>query len=76
MLAQTRLVCLRGRDSRAGFLYVPPFSVRYRNVSDFLCLNGSVGNMSIWELLLLAVGLSMDAFAVSVCKGCPCSASP
>ena len=25
--------------------------------------------MSIWELLLLAVGLSMDAFAVSVCKG-------
>ena len=25
--------------------------------------------MRIWELLLLAVGLSMDAFAVSVCKG-------
>lgn len=25
--------------------------------------------MGIWELLLLAVGLSMDAFAVSVCKG-------
>ena len=25
--------------------------------------------MSIWELLLLAAGLSMDAFAVSVCKG-------
>lgn len=25
--------------------------------------------MSIWELLLLALGLSMDAFAVSVCKG-------
>ena len=25
--------------------------------------------MSIWELVLLAVGLSMDAFAVSVCKG-------
>lgn len=25
--------------------------------------------MSIWELLILAVGLSMDAFAVSVCKG-------
>lgn len=25
--------------------------------------------MSIWEMLLLAVGLSMDAFAVSVCKG-------
>lgn len=25
--------------------------------------------MSTWELFLLAVGLSMDAFAVSVCKG-------
>ena len=25
--------------------------------------------MEIWELLLTAVGLSMDAFAVSVCKG-------
>lgn len=25
--------------------------------------------MTLWELFLLAVGLSMDAFAVSVCKG-------
>ena len=25
--------------------------------------------MSIWELMVLAVGLSMDAFAVSICKG-------
>ena len=25
--------------------------------------------MGFWELLLLGVGLSMDAFAVSVCKG-------
>lgn len=25
--------------------------------------------MSLWELFVLAVGLSMDAFAVSVCKG-------
>lgn len=25
--------------------------------------------MSVWELLLIAVGLSMDAFAVAVCKG-------
>ena len=25
--------------------------------------------MEIWELLLTAIGLSMDAFAVSVCKG-------
>lgn len=25
--------------------------------------------MRIWELFLIAVGLSMDAFAVSICKG-------
>lgn len=25
--------------------------------------------MSLWELFIIAVGLSMDAFAVSVCKG-------
>ena len=25
--------------------------------------------MTFWEIFLLAVGLSMDAFAVSVCKG-------
>ena len=25
--------------------------------------------MGFWELLLLGIGLSMDAFAVSVCKG-------
>ncbi len=25
--------------------------------------------MTLWELLLIAIGLSMDAFAVSVCKG-------
>ena len=25
--------------------------------------------MNLWELLIIAVGLSMDAFAVSVCKG-------
>ncbi len=25
--------------------------------------------MSLWELFILAVGLSMDAFAVSICKG-------
>ncbi len=27
------------------------------------------GNMKIWELLVIAAGLSMDAFAVSICKG-------
>ena len=25
--------------------------------------------MSVWEVFLLGVGLSMDAFAVSICKG-------
>lgn len=25
--------------------------------------------MNVWELFFIAVGLSMDAFAVSVCKG-------
>ena len=25
--------------------------------------------MSIWELIVIAIGLSMDAFAVSICKG-------
>lgn len=25
--------------------------------------------MSLWELLIVAIGLSMDAFAVSICKG-------
>ena len=25
--------------------------------------------MQLWELFILAVGLSMDAFAVSICKG-------
>lgn len=26
-------------------------------------------SMGIWELLILAIGLAMDAFAVSICKG-------
>ena len=25
--------------------------------------------MGVWEILLIAVGVSMDAFAVSICKG-------
>ena len=31
--------------------------------------------MGFWELLMLAVGVSMDAFAVSVCKGLSMSKS-
>ena len=26
-------------------------------------------DMGFWELVVLAAGLSMDAFAVSICKG-------
>lgn len=40
--------------------------------SAAICRNaeeGLVYNMSLFELFLIAVGLSMDAFAVSVCKG-------
>lgn len=32
--------------------------------------------MSIWELILLAIALSMDAFAVSICKGLSSSEGP
>lgn len=48
----------------------------YSDVSAFYCAdfvftitNQEENKMGIWELILLAVGLSMDAFAVSVCKG-------
>lgn len=30
---------------------------------------GGMQRMSMWELFVIAVGLSMDAFAVSICKG-------
>ena len=30
---------------------------------------GDIHIMSLWELFVIAVGLSMDAFAVSICKG-------
>ena len=36
-------------------------------VPDFLFLEGTI--IGLLELFLIAVGLSMDAFAVSVCKG-------
>lgn len=44
------------------------------NQSEQLLLNiiffcEGKGNMSIIELIIIAVGLSMDAFAVAVCKG-------
>ena len=36
-------------------------------VPDFLFLEGTI--IGLLELFLIAVGLSMDAFAVSVCAG-------
>ena len=40
-------------------------------VSSFPARDNKEGgqNMELWELFFIAVGLSMDAFAVSVCKG-------
>lgn len=40
-----------------------PFSMLHRENKE------EVSIMSLWELLMIAVGLSMDAFAVSICKG-------
>lgn len=63
-----RLACLKQRDSsmdvRTGsFLLV---EIRYGTLPEFFV--GGQG-MGLLELFLLAVGLSMDAFAVSICKG-------
>ena len=32
--------------------------------------------MKIWEIILIALGVSMDAFAVSICKGLSCKDKP
>lgn len=37
--------------------------------SLFICIEEETNYMGIIELFVLAVGLSMDAFAVSICKG-------
>lgn len=36
--------------------------------NGMLCTEKEI-DMSIWELFIIAIGLSMDAFAVAVCKG-------
>ena len=47
-----------------GFLFAPAsYSYKEQKRAE------EKEHMSIWELGLLAVGLSMDAFAVAVCKG-------
>lgn len=41
----------------------------YVNILNIDILNKRKRNMGILELLLIAIGLAMDAFAVSICKG-------
>ena len=46
----------------------------FAGIGLFFCLPGIIKNgativMTVWELFIAAVCLSMDAFAVSVCKG-------
>ena len=43
--------------------------MKTRLLLDFPEGRGYTLFMSLFELLLVAVGLSMDAFAVSICKG-------
>lgn len=48
------------------------FYHRRHHLCRMICINtrkGALDIMSITELLLIAIGLSMDAFAVSICKG-------
>lgn len=45
------------------------FCIPYLCGLGFSIFVGVEWNMTTWELLLIAVGLSMDAFAVSICKG-------
>ncbi len=65
------LACLNERDScRAWFgLYASFFMSPLCVGLGFSIFVGVEWNMTTWELLLIAVGLSMDAFAVSICKG-------
>ena len=41
--------------------FLKPNKIKYKNLGD--------ENMGIIELILLGIGLGMDAFAVSICKG-------
>lgn len=45
------------------------FFLNYANFLKYITPRKGLSQMSIFELFLLAVGLSMDAFAVSICKG-------
>ena len=63
MHEMTRLIRKASPAFRVSLFYCPRtyiFMTKQRK---------TVIKMSLWELFILAVGLSMDAFAVSVCKG-------
>ena len=82
-VSYTHLDVYKRQDSRCG-ARVAPLIMQPARTPVFLCLNRGVRGgqggrkrtrgkpMGFVELLLLAIGLSMDAFAVSVCKGLRC----
>ena len=62
MHEMTRLIRKASPAFRVSLFYCPrTYIIRKQRKT--------VIKMSLWELFILAVGLSMDAFAVSVCKG-------
>lgn len=63
MHEMTRLIRKASPAFRVSLFYCP------RTYIFIIKQRKTVIKMSLWELLILAVGLSMDAFAVSVCKG-------
>ena len=63
MHEMTRLIRKASPAFRVSLFYCP------RTYIFITKQRKTVIKMSLWELLILAVGLSMDAFAVSVCKG-------
>ena len=63
MHEMTRLIRKASPAFRVSLFYCP------RTYIFITKQRKTVIKMSLWELFILAVGLSMDAFAVSVCKG-------
>ena len=63
MHEMTRLIRKASPAFRVSLFYCP------RTYIFITKQRKTVIKMNLWELLILAVGLSMDAFAVSVCKG-------
>lgn len=65
-LAGDGLACLKQRDSSMASLYLCLFCSGAVLHLIFFALEGK---MTLFELFLIGIGLSMDAFAVAVCKG-------